>query len=107
MGWELRGGRRYYYRKKRQVGHVRSEYVGRGLVGELCAAADEQERWEQARRQEVDRRTRHAEAEIDRQLDDFESLFAGVIDATLRAAGLHNHKGQWRKKRCGRTITSR
>jgi hypothetical protein len=42
---------------------------------------------------------RQAEAEIDRQLADVESVIAAMTHATLFAAGYHKHKGQWRKKR--------
>ncbi len=36
MAWETRGGRRYYYRKRRQAdGTITSEYMGHGASGEL------------------------------------------------------------------------
>jgi len=99
MGWEQRGSRRYYYRKKRRAGKVRSEYIGAGPVAELWASIDESEHQEHAVKRNADRRTRQAEAEIDRQLDDLESAIVSITAATLCAAGFHNHKGQWRKKR--------
>jgi hypothetical protein len=102
MGWEQRRGRSYYYRKVRVGGRVRSEYAGSGMLGELCAAEDDTKRREQASERAADRATRQGEAVIDRQLSDAESAIAAMALATLLAAGYHRHKGQWRKRRCGR-----
>lgn len=40
MGWELRRGEYYYYRKIRESGHVRSKYFGRGDRAEAAALED-------------------------------------------------------------------
>lgn len=45
MGWEIRRGKRYYYRKERRPdGRVRSIYCGTGERGEAAAAEDEARR---------------------------------------------------------------
>jgi hypothetical protein len=44
MGWETRGGKRYYYRKERRAGRVRSIYCGSGGRGERAAREDEARR---------------------------------------------------------------
>ncbi len=46
MGWEVRAGRRYYYRKERdpQTGRVRSVYCGGGEKGEAAEREDERRR---------------------------------------------------------------
>ncbi len=46
MGWEVRGGKRYYYRKERdpRTGRVRSRYCGSGAKGEQAAREDEERR---------------------------------------------------------------
>ena len=99
MGLEQRNGRFYYYRKVREGGHVRSKYVGSGMLAELCAEDDKDERRDLAAERAAHRATQQAEAEIDRQLAETESALAAMTHATLFAAGYHRHKGQWRKKR--------
>jgi hypothetical protein len=99
MGWEQRRGRSYYYRKVREGGHVRSKYVGTGLVGQICAGDDDDKRRDRQAMRAADRATRQGEAVIDRQLGAAESALTGMTHATLFAAGYRNHKGQWRKKR--------
>ncbi len=46
MGWEVRAGSRYYYRKERdpQTGRVRSVYCGGGEKGEAAEREDERRR---------------------------------------------------------------
>jgi len=44
MGWETRGNGSYYYRKVRDGGRVRSEYVGAGMLAEALAGLDEIDR---------------------------------------------------------------
>ncbi len=99
MGWEQRNGRSYYFRKVREGGRVRSEYMGAGLLAQLSAEEDDDKRRERNAQRATDRATRHAEAQIDRQLAGVESAIAAMTHDTLLAAGYHQHKGQWRKKR--------
>src|ERR1017187_850093 len=104
MSWEQRRGRSYFYRKVRVGGRVRSKYVGSGIVGQLCAADDEDKRRNRQAKRAAERATRHAEAEIDRHLAEVELALAGMTYATLSAAGYHQHKGQWRKKRDRKSV---
>jgi hypothetical protein len=99
MSWEHRRGRFYYYRKLRAGGRVRSQYVGAGIVAQICAGNDDDKRRHRMAQRAADRATRQVEAQIDRQLAGVESAIATVTRATLLAAGYHKHKGQWRKKR--------
>ena len=99
MGWETRGNGSYYYRKVRDGGRVRSEYLGAGLVAELLADADDLSRQrrqleDEARRAEVDaeRRTAATLAEVDRMVQT-------MTAAALIAAGYHTHRRQWRRQR--------
>jgi len=99
MGWEQRRGRSYYYRKVREGGRIRSEYVGGGTLAQLCAELDGCGRQERAAKRAADRATRQAEEGVDRQLADAESALTAMTHAALVAAGYRNHKGQWRKRR--------
>jgi len=101
MAWEQRGGKPFYYRKKRVGGRVRSQYVGGGDIGRLCAAADLGRRRARKAEREAFRTAQQAEADIDRQLAQAEAAIAALTEAALIAAGYHQHKGQWRKKRHG------
>ncbi len=44
MGWEVRRGKRYYYRKKRVNGRVRSIYCGSGIRAVIAAHEDAEKR---------------------------------------------------------------
>ncbi len=99
MGWEQRRGRSYYYRKVREGGRIRSQYVGTGTLAQLCAELDGCGRQKRAAKCAAERDTRQAEAEVDRQLGAAESVLTGMTHATLFAAGFHNYKSQWRKRR--------
>lgn len=49
MGWEVRRRKRYYYRKVRINGRVRSIYCGSGIRGEIEAQQDARKQDERAR----------------------------------------------------------
>lgn len=101
MAWEQRGNRSYYYRKHRVGGRVRSDYVGAGDIGRLCADDDRQKQQARQAARAALHAVRRAEAEVDRQLAQAEADIAALTEAALRAAGYHKRKGQWRKKRHG------
>lgn len=102
MAWETRRGKQYYYRSHRlESGRVRKEYCGTGLAAMAAAKADEDAR--EARQQERDT-IRQIEAEMRPVKDLMNSLEEGVrllMAGTLLAAGYHNHRGHWRKRRDG------
>ena len=54
MGWEIRGGKRYYYRKQREGGRVVSVYLGAGATAERLAACAVARRQEDAQVREAD-----------------------------------------------------
>ena len=97
MGWE-RG--RYYTRSRKVNGRVIREYVGAGLLGELAARMDANERQQREDERAADR-TRRAELEaLDGPLNDLNDLAEMVARAALVAAGFRQHKrGEWRKRR--------
>ena len=102
MGWEKRGNRKYYYRKKRIGKKVISEYVGSGPAAEKIAKEDE---LIQRKRKEEQQAWVSRQAEIiavDDALDALEIITRTLINAQLLLAGFHTHKGQWRRRRHGK-----
>jgi hypothetical protein len=99
MGWEQRGGRRYYYRKVREGGRVRSEYMGAGPCAELIAAFDDWDRLDRQCRRDEEKAELLVEDQLDRRIAEASWAVASITHATLAATGHHKHKGQWRKIR--------
>lgn len=99
MGWEQRGSGRYYYRKRRIGGHVVSEYMGGGELGEEAAALDRAAR--AAREQEL-RSAKEEREKITALAEagaEAEQGIRALVRAFLLLAGYHTHKGQWRRRR--------
>jgi hypothetical protein len=94
-----RNGNLYYYRKRREDGRVVSEYVGGGLLVEFEQYRAEQERAAREAERERLRIARMSVAEIDAQLDRFSRMVDELVRAELIAAGYHQHKRQWRRRR--------
>jgi hypothetical protein len=99
MAIEKRGNRFYYYRKKREGSRVFSIYVGGGLVAINASKSDQRERKRRQAERDSIQSTREADATLERQLAEEERQIKGILRAALEAAGFHQHKGTWRKKR--------
>jgi len=97
MGWEYRNGSRYYYRKERSAGRVRSVYVGQGEIAILAATLDETQREEYETQRNKERQERRALATLDKSIKGLDRLASTLTEAVLITAGFHQHKGQWRK----------
>jgi hypothetical protein len=100
MSWDhKRRGSGYYYRSVRQNGKPTKIYLGRGLAAREAAAQVAQAR--QAR--QADRDAVVAEllrlAPAIAAMDELCILAQWLTRATLLAAGLHEHRGQWRRGR--------
>jgi hypothetical protein len=99
MAWKTINGRRYYYKSERDGNRVKSTYFGAGEPGTLMANMVAFERLERAADREQLREERHdSEAEETAVSEWFDGVQA-VADAAMIAAGFHQHKGQWRRKR--------
>jgi hypothetical protein len=100
MGWEWRNGRCYYYTKKRIDGRVVSRYMGDfGAVTEMLR----QEKAAEVKAERVAWQCRKAmEKQFDEQVDAACRELRQLRERLLLAAGYHQHKGQWRKKRMGK-----
>ncbi len=98
MGWEMRKGRLYYYRKERRGGRVVSRYVGEGEEAETMAAAQAEMARERLAEQRRARAEREEEQQTDRQVEELCELADAMAAGTLVLAGYHPHKGQWRRR---------
>lgn len=99
MGWEERGGRRYYYRKVRKGGRVFSVYEGGGIGGAIAEAQDAREQEKRTQTREELRREIAAQDRIDGLIGESERIAERASRAALEAAGFHQHKRQWRLRR--------
>jgi len=100
MAWQVRNGKRYYYRTMRVKGRYVCRYLGTGSAGDLAAAADNLGRLTRAielrRRKEEQERFEQAQA----PLQEISYMIDALTRATLLAAGFHQHdRGQWRRCR--------
>lgn len=101
MGWEKRGGRQVYYRKRREGRRVVSEYIGAGELAQLLAQCDALEREDRERERETWRAECAARDEVDRALDNALALGRALLAGAMLATGHHTHKGTWRHRRKG------
>lgn len=105
MGWEQRGGRRYYYTKVRRGTRVVSEYGGSGALMEVIAELDALTRLQQKHAHNLERAELCGEEDVDRELTDLFRVVQRVFQQAMAAAGYHRPKrGPWRKKRMGEAI---
>lgn len=103
MAWEQRRNGAYYYRKIRDGRRVRSEYVGAGELGQLAMHLDQLERRRRDEERQRERESRECFHMKDRQAIESEREVQRLITTALLASGYHQHRGQWRRKRHGRT----
>jgi hypothetical protein len=99
--WERRERGGLYYTRSRKVnGKVAREYIGGGVLGEIAARMDAEER----RRREVEAAAWREEQErleelaglVDELCEDVEI----IAQSALLAAGFRRHKrGEWRRQR--------
>jgi hypothetical protein len=99
--WENRErGGRYYTRSRKEGGRVIREYVGGGILGELAARMDAEER---QRREEEAASQRHERERLEATRASVEELCEAaevIFQAVLVATGYRQHnRGEWRKKR--------
>jgi hypothetical protein len=99
MAWKTINGRRYYYKSERSGGRVKSTYFGAGESGSLMAEMVALERLERAADREELREQRDEFMAEETVVSEWFDGVQAVADAAMIAAGFHQHKGQWRRKR--------
>ena len=105
MAWEKRErGGLYYTRSKKVKGRVVREYVGGGLLGEISAQMDADERRQREEQAALWREERERLEALDGLTEELYEVAEVLARAALQASGYHQHKrGEWRKRR-GRQI---
>lgn len=99
MAWEQRGNNRYLYRKVWLNGKVKSEYIGAGYHAELIAQSDEQTALQRDLVRNAEREECRRQTAIDNEIKQHGGKLRQLVESVLVAAGFHQHKRQWRKKR--------
>lgn len=99
MGWELRNGKWYYYRKLRRSRRVVSEYIGAGEFAQLIYLLDESDREQIRNTQNTWQKIKSENHCADMEIEKLNQTIKTLVRATLLASGHHVHKGQWRKTR--------
>jgi hypothetical protein len=105
MAWEQRKNtsQRYYYRSLRLPdGRVVKTYYGTGHRGATAADADRRKRAEQSLQLQRHGALLAHIQHVASQLVERCKTCDLITEAALLAAGYHNHRGEWRKKRHGR-----
>ena len=97
MGWELRNGKRYYYRKIRQGRRVISEYVGAGEFAELLFEIDGLDRADKTLSRIAWKDEKDEVKKLNKDINQFIKVINGMARASLLTFGYHPHKGQWRR----------
>jgi hypothetical protein len=101
MGIERRGGKVYYYKKRRWGNKVVSEYVGGGAdVIDFAEFIRDINASRRAERAGLERLKTLSKA-TDASLDELSAEVDQQAERWLEVLGFHQHKGQWRKQRNG------
>ncbi len=101
MAWEKRErGGLYYTRSRKEGGRVVREYVGGGVLGELAARMDAEDRQRREEETAARREERERLDSLDGLTEELHEAAEVLTKAVLLAAGYHQHKrGEWRKRR--------
>lgn len=100
MSWEVRHGRRYYYRRCKADYGAEREYIGAGPIAELIADTDAANREEQRIQRDQERTFRQRWRAADQAFVSANRSIEALTAAVLVAAGFHRHdRGKWRKRR--------
>ncbi len=94
MGWERRGSRQHFYTARRVV----KEYVPDAVAPFAAQLEVEQRAGRAAERAAVERARAELDA-LDAVVAPLDEAADVVLRAAMLAAGYHNYKGQWRKRR--------
>lgn len=97
MGWDHGG--QYYTRSRRVNGRVVREYIGAGRRGREAFDEDIRRRRDRERQKQVWIEERELLEDLDRKVAQYFDGCEMIANAAITAAGYHNHRGHWRRKR--------
>lgn len=97
MGWENRGNRKYYYRKKRVGRRVVSEYMGTEFSASLLSAQDDETRGERHLARVRSAQQQNEICILETNIEHMDTIICDLVRTTLLISGYRPHKGQWRK----------
>jgi hypothetical protein len=99
MAWEVKDGRRYYYRCLRQGKRIRHLYLGKGPEAERAAAEDRQRQEERQRAWEARRADNALHQHATAPLLQLTNLTELMTQTALVGAGFHRQdRSPWRKR---------
>jgi hypothetical protein len=99
--WERRErGGLYYTRSRKEGGRVIREYVGGGILGELAARMDAEERQRREREEAARKAERESLEELSALVEELCEGAETMARAVLVASGFRRHnRGEWRRRR--------
>ena len=105
--WERRKRGGLYYTRSRKVnGRIVREYVGAGVLGELAARMDAEDRQRREEEAAAWREERERLESLAGSVDEFCREVETIARAALLAAGFRRHnRGEWRRPRDRETST--
>jgi len=105
--WESRQRGGLYYTRSRKVnGQVVREYVGTGILGELAARMDVEDRQRREEEEAAWREERERLEELASSVDELCEGIETITRAAFLAAGFRRHnRGEWRRPRDRETST--
>ena len=99
--WESRErGGLYYTRSRKEDGRVVREYIGAGVLGELAAQLDAEERRRQEEQAACQREEEKDVDALDAPVEELSEASDLLVRAALLASGYRQHnRGEWRLRR--------
>jgi hypothetical protein len=100
MSWDSKGPHgAYFYLSVREGDRVRKVYAGKGEHALELARQIEARRQEQRTGREAREREQARVGAAEQALQELRDVASLLVQAVFVGAGLHQHRGQWRRRR--------
>jgi hypothetical protein len=97
MGWEVRHGRRYYYKNERTGGRVVKQYYGKDEIARLAEGIDADARRKKQAEAAAISAERDKLAPVEEGMVQLDRACRLMIEAVLLSDGFHRHCRTWRR----------